>query len=177
MWLVYSCHRWISCKDVGGRSVQVLHSYYSVRTLSCENSQLMRLFWLHPSSLLSALCSLRAGTRHCSSVAHILPPPPSVFLFFCFPCSSFAYTGVKRNSVGVDGEIWLLIGLLNIISVRLSVQRVWSPYVMHDLNISKTAPKYKVKTFLKVGFGWNLNIYIYICIHTYACLWVKCDLI
>lgn len=153
MWLVCSCHRWISCKDFGGGSVQLLHSYYSVRTLAVRT-----VSWWGCSGCTHPLCSLRAGTRHCSSVAHILPPPPSLFLFFCFPCSSFACTGVKRNSVGVDGEIWLLISILNIISVQLTVQKVWSPYVMHDLNISKIVSKYKVKTFLKVGLGWSLNI-------------------
>lgn len=40
-------------------------------------SQLTRPFWLHPSSLL------RAGTRHCTLVAHILPPS----LRLCFSVS------------------------------------------------------------------------------------------
>lgn len=59
-------------------SVQFLHQLLQCENHSHKNSQLMRPFWLHPSSLLSGC----AGTRHCSKVAHILPP-----LLFCFSVS------------------------------------------------------------------------------------------
>lgn len=44
--------------------------------------------WWGRSGCTHPLCSVRAGPRHCSSVAHILPL--SALLFFSFPCSSLA---------------------------------------------------------------------------------------
>lgn len=67
-------------------------------------SQLTRPFWLHPSSLL------RAGTRHCTLVAHILPPS----LRLCFSVSPALELVCKFDkSVGVDGAMWLHVGLLS----------------------------------------------------------------
>lgn len=51
-------------------------------------SQLTRPFWLHPSSLL------RAGTLHCTLVAHILPPSVFVFQFLLLFSSSASLTSL-----------------------------------------------------------------------------------
>lgn len=131
-------------------SVQFLHQLLQSENHSHENSQLMRPFWLHPSSLLSGC----AGTRHCSKVAHILPPP--CYFVFQFLLLFFrSLWSVKRDSVGVDGEMWLQIRLWAwkaVLSVQLFVQYVWSPDVMRDLNVAVSRLRFWDDP--KAGSGW-----------------------
>lgn len=106
-------------------SVRFLHQLLQSENHSQKNSQLMRPFWLHPSSLLAGC----AGTRHCSKVAHILPPARYFVFQFLLLCFRSLWS-VKRDSVGVDGEMWLQISLWAwkaVLSVQLFVQYVWSP--------------------------------------------------
>lgn len=76
-----------------GGSVQLLHSYYSIRTTAVRT-----VSWWGRSGCTHPLCSVHAGPHHCSSVAHILPL--SALLFFSFPCSSFVHTSVKERFCG-----------------------------------------------------------------------------
>lgn len=98
--------------------------------------------------ILSALC---AGTRHCSLVAHILPPPPP--LFFGFSCS-FVLLQVWRETVGVDGVMWLQISIRSL--SLLSVKDVWSPGVMCEssLAVSSQAETLNMITFHVIWRVW-----------------------
>lgn len=87
--------RWVAGR-VGERErecpvlAQLLHSVNHSHENS-DWSQLMRLFWLHPSSQL-CVC------RHSPLLLGCPHPPPS--LFFSFSCSFCSSRSVKNTSVG-----------------------------------------------------------------------------
>lgn len=106
-------------------------------------------WWSH-SSCTHPLCSLCAGTCHCFTVAHILPP------CFCFSVSPapFARTSVKKESVGVDGVMWLQICLWACKAV-LSVQLL-TLYAWWDLNV--TVSTLRFYDCPEAALGGHMNI-------------------
>lgn len=98
--------------------------------------------------ILSALCV--AGTCHCFTLAHILPP---CFSFSVSP-APFARTSMKKESVGVDGVMWLQICLWACKAV-LSVQ-LFTLYVWWDLNV--TVSTLRFYDCPKAALGGHLNI-------------------
>lgn len=147
-----------------GGSVQLLHSYYSIRTTAVRT-----VSWWGRSGCTHPLCSVRAGPRHCSSVAHILPL--SALLFFSFPCS-FVHTSVKERFRGCG---WLPLSLFQPKvfdfwhkSCRVIVQHVTDWLPKQFLNVIfrafSSSEWSKIKMFTSSRYCR--------CVHL-LCLWLK----
>lgn len=138
------------------RECPALAQLLQCKNPSCENSQLMRLFWLHPSSLLSAC-------RHSPLLISCPHPPSSPFsiLVFLFPLLFFRLYWCEERFCGrgwwdmaADQPFEHKCATFGAKGVK-SLCHAW---LKHFQNCSQ----------IKVGFGWNLNIYISIYAYIHA---------